>query len=103
MALVAEVHIVDLSGDWWGISEGGAERLAEGGSSLGRVDGSEDDGGLVSSLGGGASGSVKSVWRERSHRTTSEGQEGPWPGRAWARVPGSRRERKAREPMEQNV
>jgi hypothetical protein len=39
-------------------------------------------GGMVRSFVGGVSGSMKVVWRDRSHRTTSGGEDGPWRGRA---------------------
>jgi hypothetical protein len=118
-----EAHIVDLSGDWWRFVEGEGggwrdfeEGLGDGigsdvtsascwsssmGSSL--LVAVEFDDVLLRSVAGGVSGSTKSVWRESSQRTTSGGQDGPWRGRAWAVLLLSKRERKAREPREQNV
>lgn len=97
-----EAHMVDLSGDWWGGSVVGG---AGGGSWFELAAGWGLEGECVrcNSAGGGTSGSVKSVCRESSQRTTEGGLDGPWCGRAWAMWPGSRRERKAREPREQNV
>jgi hypothetical protein len=92
-----EAHIVDLSGDWWRFveGEGGGWRDFEEGEGGGIVSdvmsgscGSSSmdpsflvavdfDNVLLRSVAGGVSGSTKSVWRKRSQRTTSGGQDGP--------------------------
>lgn len=113
-------HMVDLSGDWWravvdeeaiwvvvrsgkGLGLGGGAGSSSSLKSSSSVRAVRAGAGLVRSVVGGHSGSTKSVCRERSQRTTSERQDGPWPGRVEVAFPVSRRERKAREPREQNV
>lgn len=93
---VLGAHIVDLSGDWWRVVEGvefcwsfcgccwglliDAASLSSSSSSSDRLVAA--GGGLVRSVVGGVSGSMKVVWSDRSHRTTSGGEDGPWRGRA---------------------
>lgn len=69
-------HMVDLSGDWCSSeADGGAfEDCLSASISF------EDFPGvglMLISRGGASSGSMKSVWSERSQRTTWGGQEGP--------------------------
>lgn len=95
MELMSLAQRVDLSGDWCR-SVGGGWGFSDGWSEMG-------DGSISKSPVGGSSGSVKSVCKERSQRTTSWGFEGAWFGLAEVRWPSSRRERKEREPNEQKV
>lgn len=69
-------HMVDLSGDWWrSEADGGAfEDCPSASISFEDFPGA---GRMLISRGGAVSGSMKSVWRERSQRTTLGGQEGP--------------------------
>ena len=87
-------HIVDLSGDWWRVVAGlegcwsfwgGFCGLLVDISSFSSSVSERSVGtgsGMLRSVVGGVSGSVKVVWSDRSHRTTSGGADGPWRGRA---------------------
>lgn len=69
-------HMVDLSGDWCRSEPGGTASEDLSSTSV-SFEGISGVGWMVISMGGALSGSMKSVWRERSQRTTLGGQEGP--------------------------
>ena len=87
--VVLGAHIVDLSGDWWRVGEACcslcgccrsvllvvAALLSTSSSSSDRSVGAGR--GMLRSVVGGISGSIKVVWSDRSHRATSGGEEGP--------------------------